>query len=115
MTSIAPVPRLIEQFEVVEAARGDTSLTWFEFTTLAILRLFERSSLDVVVLEVGLGGRLDAVNIIDADCAIVTCIDMGNFYMGQRKVLDYKLLNDTAQAKKFKISIVQGSHNNGGK
>ena len=68
--------QLIEQFEAVEAARGDASLTWFEFTTLAILRLFERSSLDVVVLEVGMGGRLDAVNIIDADCSIVTCIDI---------------------------------------
>ncbi len=77
---------LIEQFEVVEAARGDTSLTWFEFTTLAILRLFERSSLDVVVLEVGLGGRLDAVNIIDADCAIVTCIDIDHAeYLGDTR------------------------------
>ena len=78
--------QLIEQFEVVEAARGDTSLTWFEFTTLAILRLFERSSLDVVVLEVGLGGRLDAVNIIDADCAIVTCIDIDHAeYLGDTR------------------------------
>ena len=68
--------QLIEQFEAVEAARGDSSLTWFEFTTLAILRLFERSSLDVLVLEVGMGGRLDAVNIVDADCSIVTCIDI---------------------------------------
>jgi dihydrofolate synthase/folylpolyglutamate synthase len=68
--------QLIEQFEAVEAARGDSSLTWFEFTTLAILRLFEHSSLDVLVLEVGMGGRLDAVNIIDADCSIVTCIDI---------------------------------------
>jgi len=68
--------QLIEQFDAVEAARGDSSLTWFEFTTLAILRLFEHSSLDVLVLEVGMGGRLDVVNIIDADCSIVTCIDI---------------------------------------
>ena len=68
--------QLIEQFEAVEAARGDSSLTWFEFTTLAILRLFERSALDVLILEVGMGGRLDAVNIVDADCSIVTCIDI---------------------------------------
>jgi dihydrofolate synthase/folylpolyglutamate synthase len=67
---------LIEQFQAVEAARGDTSLTYFEFTTLAILRLFGGAALDAVVLEVGLGGRLDAVNIIDADCAIVTSIDL---------------------------------------
>jgi len=78
--------QLIEQLEAVDAARGDTSLTWFEFTTLAILRLFERSSLDVVVLEVGLGGRLDAVNIIDADCAIVTCIDIDHAeYLGDTR------------------------------
>ena len=78
--------QLIEQLEAVDAARGDTSLTWFEFTTLAILRLFEHSSLDVVVLEVGLGGRLDAVNIIDADCAIVTCIDIDHAeYLGDTR------------------------------
>ncbi len=77
---------LIEQLEAVEKARGETSLTWFEFTTLAILRLFERSSLDVVVLEVGLGGRLDAVNLIDADCAIVTCIDIDHAdYLGDTR------------------------------
>lgn len=67
---------LVEQFAVVEAARGDTSLTYFEFTTLAVLRLFQYARLDAVVLEVGLGGRLDAVNIVDADCAIVTSVDL---------------------------------------
>jgi dihydrofolate synthase / folylpolyglutamate synthase len=66
----------IEQFEAVDAMRGTTSLTYFEFTTLAILRLFDQSQLDVQILEIGLGGRLDAVNIIDADCAIVTCVDI---------------------------------------
>ena len=67
---------LIEQFEAVEAARRDVSLTYFEFTTLAILRLFAKSNLDAIVLEVGLGGRLDAVNIVDADCAIITSVDI---------------------------------------
>ncbi|MDN3986465.1 bifunctional tetrahydrofolate synthase/dihydrofolate synthase [Zwartia vadi] len=67
---------LIRQFEAVEAARNGVSLTYFEFTTLAILRLFAQSSLDVMVLEVGLGGRLDAVNIVDADCSIVTSVDI---------------------------------------
>jgi dihydrofolate synthase / folylpolyglutamate synthase len=66
----------IEQFEAVDSVRGAVSLTYFEFTTLAVLRLFEQSSLDVQILEIGLGGRLDAVNIIDADCAIVTCVDI---------------------------------------
>jgi len=74
---------LIEQFEAVEQARGDISLTYFEFTTLAILRLFMAARLDVAVLEVGLGGRLDATNIVDADCAIVTSIDLDHMdYLG---------------------------------
>jgi dihydrofolate synthase/folylpolyglutamate synthase len=63
---------LTAQFEAVEQARADTTLTYFEYTTLAILRLFSQSKLDAIVLEVGLGGRLDAVNIIDADVSIVT-------------------------------------------
>jgi len=74
---------LIEQFEAVERARGDISLTYFEFTTLAILRLFMAARLDVAVLEVGLGGRLDATNIVDADCAVVTSIDLDHMdYLG---------------------------------
>jgi len=67
---------LTEQFAAVDAARGDVSLTYFELTTLAILRLFAQAKLDAVVLEVGLGGRLDAVNIVDADCSIVTSVDL---------------------------------------
>jgi dihydrofolate synthase/folylpolyglutamate synthase len=68
--------QLVEQFEAVEAARGDVPLTYFEFSTLAILRLFQQAAPDALVLEIGLGGRLDAVNIVDADCAIVTCVDI---------------------------------------
>ena len=65
---------LCSSFAEVEAARSLTgiSLTYFEFTTLAILKLFVHAGLDAVILEVGLGGRLDAVNIIDADVAIAT-------------------------------------------
>lgn len=74
---------LVEQFAAVEAVRGDVSLTYFEFTTLAILRLFAQSGLDAVVLEVGLGGRLDAVNVIDADVAVVTSVDIDHTeYLG---------------------------------
>jgi dihydrofolate synthase/folylpolyglutamate synthase len=65
-----------EAFAAVEAVRGDVSLTYFEFSTLAILHLMAKSNLDVAILEVGLGGRLDAVNIIDADCAVITSIDI---------------------------------------
>ena len=69
---------LLPHFEAVEAARLATgqSLTYFEFTTLAILRAMSVQSLDAVILEVGLGGRLDAVNIIDTDCAVITSIDL---------------------------------------
>ena len=74
---------LIAQFETVEAARGDASLTYFEFTTLAILRLFMAARLDAAVLEVGLGGRLDATNVVEPDCAIVTSIDLDHMdYLG---------------------------------
>ena len=72
-----------EAFAAVEGARGDVSLTYFEFSTLAILHLMARSNLDVAILEVGLGGRLDAVNIIDTDCAIITSIDLDHMdYLG---------------------------------
>jgi dihydrofolate synthase / folylpolyglutamate synthase len=67
---------LCPHFEVVELARGSTPLTYFEFTTLAILRALAQAHLDLVVLEVGLGGRLDAVNMIDADAVIITSIDI---------------------------------------
>jgi len=74
---------LVERFEQVERARGDTPLTYFEFTTLAILLGFQYSPLDALILEVGLGGRLDAVNLIDTDCAIVTSIDLDHMeYLG---------------------------------
>jgi dihydrofolate synthase/folylpolyglutamate synthase len=67
----------------VEAAREGTTLTYFEFTTLAILSLMAASALDVAILEVGLGGRLDAVNAIDTDCAILTSIDLDHMdYLG---------------------------------
>ena len=72
--------QLADAFARVERARCEghepVSLTYFEFSTLAILDLMARAGLDVVVLEVGLGGRLDAVNIIDPDCAVITSIDL---------------------------------------
>jgi dihydrofolate synthase / folylpolyglutamate synthase len=65
---------LINAFQRIEHARGDTPLTYFEAGTLAALLIFAESALDVAVLEVGLGGRLDAVNLIDADVAVITSI-----------------------------------------
>ena len=67
---------LCAAFARVDAARGETPLTYFEFGTLAALDLFVRARLDIVILEVGLGGRLDAVNILDADVAVVTSIGL---------------------------------------
>jgi dihydrofolate synthase / folylpolyglutamate synthase len=67
---------LVESFERIELARGEIPLTYFEFGTLAAFDLFSRAGLDVAVLEVGLGGRLDAVNLIDADAVIITTVDL---------------------------------------
>jgi dihydrofolate synthase / folylpolyglutamate synthase len=67
---------LVAAFAAVEAARGEVPLTYFEFGTLAALWLFARSDLDLAVLEVGLGGRLDAVNIVDPDVAAITTVDL---------------------------------------
>jgi dihydrofolate synthase/folylpolyglutamate synthase len=70
---------LLTHFERVEAARtqdSEVSLTYFEFTTLAILSLMAASRLDVAILEVGLGGRLDAVNVIDPTCSVITSVDL---------------------------------------
>jgi dihydrofolate synthase/folylpolyglutamate synthase len=80
-----PVPgaALLPHFEAVEAARDGEALTYFEFTTLAILRALSQAAVDVVILEVGLGGRLDAVNTIDADAVVVTSIDLDHMeYLG---------------------------------
>ena len=65
---------LAEGFAAVEAARGDTALTYFEYGTLAALWVFQHEKAEVMVLEVGLGGRLDAVNVVDADCAVLTSV-----------------------------------------
>ncbi|HYQ55608.1 MAG TPA: bifunctional tetrahydrofolate synthase/dihydrofolate synthase [Pseudomonas sp.] len=80
--------QLCEAFAAVEAARGDISLTYFEMGTLAAFWLFHRSGLDAVVLEVGLGGRLDTVNVVDADLALVTSIGVDHVdYLGDTREL----------------------------
>jgi len=73
-----PVPdeTLLQAFEQVEAARGDVSLSYFEFGTLAAIYILSSAGLDYSVMEVGLGGRLDAVNLLDADCAVITPIGL---------------------------------------
>lgn len=92
---------LIAAFKEVEAKRDGISLSYFEFTTLAILHLFAQSGLDAVVLEVGLGGRLDAVNVIDADVAIVVSVDIDHT----------EYLGDTREAIGFeKAGIFRSGH-----
>jgi dihydrofolate synthase/folylpolyglutamate synthase len=80
---IVRADQLVPHFERVEAARQDAALTYFEFTTLAILSLMAAAPLDLAILEVGLGGRLDAVNMIDPDCAVITSVDLDHMdYLG---------------------------------
>src|SRR6185312_1098112 len=83
---------LVASFERVEAARGATPLTYFEFGTLAALAIFQDAKLDALVLEVGLGGRLDAVNVVDADVAIVASVDLDHqaFLGNDRESIGYE-------------------------
>ena len=77
---------LCAAFEKVEEERCDTSLTYFEFGTLAAMQLFIESKVDVAILEVGLGGRLDAVNVFNSDCAVVTSVDIDHVdYLGETR------------------------------
>ena len=77
---------LVQAFEQVDVARGDTSLTYFEFGTLGAMAQFIEAAVDVAILEVGLGGRLDAVNVFDADAAIVTSVDLDHMdYLGDTR------------------------------
>lgn len=77
---------LVAAFAAIESARGDTSLTYFEFGTLAAMHQFVEAGVDVAILEVGLGGRLDAVNLWDADAALVTSVDLDHQdYLGDTR------------------------------
>jgi dihydrofolate synthase/folylpolyglutamate synthase len=77
---------LVAAFERIDAARGNTSLTYFEFGTLGAMAQFIDAGVDVAILEVGLGGRLDAVNVFDADAAIVASIDLDHMeYLGDSR------------------------------
>jgi dihydrofolate synthase/folylpolyglutamate synthase len=78
--------QLVQALSAVESARGDLQLTYFEFSTLAALWLFREQGVDVAILEVGLGGRLDAVNVFDADCALIMSIDLDHLeYLGNTR------------------------------
>lgn len=78
--------RHCQAFEKVENVRGDTALTYFEFATLAALQLMADSPVEVLILEVGLGGRLDAVNIVEPNIAVITSIDLDHqAWLGDNK------------------------------
>ncbi|HKC54049.1 MAG TPA: bifunctional tetrahydrofolate synthase/dihydrofolate synthase [Burkholderiales bacterium] len=78
--------RLCAAFETVERARGEITLTYFEFGTLGAWEIFTAEALDAVILEVGLGGRLDAVNAFDPDCALLTSVDLDHMdYLGDTR------------------------------
>lgn len=83
---------LCEAFAAVEYARGETPLTYFEQGTLAALWLFQKAPVEAAILEVGLGGRLDAVNIWDPDCAVVTSVDLDHqgFLGDTREAIGYE-------------------------
>ncbi|MGY0558450.1 MULTISPECIES: bifunctional tetrahydrofolate synthase/dihydrofolate synthase [unclassified Lysobacter] len=90
---------IVAAFEAIEAARGEVLLTYFEYGTLAALWLFERAGLDLAILEVGLGGRLDATNIVDPDVAVITTVDLDH--------QDY-LGNDRETIGREKAGIARG-------
>lgn len=83
---------LVQAFEAVEQARGNTTLTYFEFGTLAAFVAFAEAGVEDWVLEVGLGGRLDAVNVLDADFAIITSVDIDHvaFLGSDREVIGFE-------------------------
>ena len=83
---------LMRAFATVESGRGETGLTYFEFGTLAAMQVFLEAGVDVAVLEVGLGGRLDAVNVFDPDVAVVTSVDLDHqAYLGNtREAIGYE-------------------------
>lgn len=95
---------LLDVFELIDKKRGSTTLTYFEFATLAAFYLFSKSNLDVAVLEVGLGGRLDATNIIDSDVSIITSIGIDHTeFLGS--TIDSIALEKAGVMRPFKKSI----------
>ena len=95
---------LLDAFELVDEKRGDITLTYFEFATLSAFYIFSQLDLDVVVLEVGLGGRLDATNIIDSDISIITSISIDHTeFLGN--TIDSIALEKAGVMRPFKKSI----------
>jgi dihydrofolate synthase/folylpolyglutamate synthase len=80
--------KICSAFEEIERVRGDISLTYFEFSTLAALIIFTNEKVDIAILEIGLGGRLDSVNVVDSDVGVITNIDIDHIdYLGATREL----------------------------
>ncbi|MBI5625906.1 MAG: bifunctional tetrahydrofolate synthase/dihydrofolate synthase, partial [Nitrosomonadales bacterium] len=95
---------LCVSFEKIEQARGDAPLTYFEFGTLAAMQLFIENKVEVAILEVGLGGRLDAVNMFDGDCAVVVSVDIDHTdYLGETR--DQIAFEKAGIFRKGKVSV----------
>ena len=102
-------PVLFEAFEAVDTARGEIPLSFFEFTTLAALLIFKQASLDVLLLEVGLGGRLDTVNIIDATVAVITSIGLDHTeFLGHDR---YAIAREKAGIMRQGCPVISGDQN----
>jgi len=84
--------QLCQAFERIDQARGDISLTYFEFATLAAFEIFHHAEIDLAILEVGMGGRLDAVNVLDSDVALVTTVDIdhASWLGGDRETIGWE-------------------------
>lgn len=99
---------IVEAFATIDEARGDISLTYFEFGTLAALLIFRRAEAQVALLEVGLGGRLDAMNLCDADVAVITSVDLDHqAYLGDDRE---SIGREKAGILRAGIPLVVGEH-----
>ncbi|OGB01170.1 MAG: bifunctional folylpolyglutamate synthase/dihydrofolate synthase [Burkholderiales bacterium RIFCSPHIGHO2_12_FULL_69_20] len=106
---MASAESLLPHFQAVEAARQGITLTWFEYTTLVIMRVLAQADVDLVILEVGMGGRLDAVNAVDADCALITSIalDHTEFLGNDREAIAREKAGIMRRAKPVVVSDPQ--------
>lgn len=100
---------IVDAFESIESCRGRNGLSYFEYATLAALRVMSRTPLDYAVLEVGLGGRLDAVNIVDADVAVITSIGLDHQeYLGATREM---IGGEKAGVMRHHVPVVCGDPN----
>ncbi len=99
---------IIESFKLIEESRGSTNLTYFDFSTLATLLIFNKSKVDYMVLEIGLGGRLDPVNIVDSDIAILTNVELDHQdWLGEDRE---SIGKEKADIFKLHKPVINGQH-----